>query len=64
MIPYITSTPTVLTTVLRTNGTHPEPVLRAALRQAGIPPDAPYAEWCDMVGRALTLLAVVPNKEA
>ena len=57
MMPQIPSTPTVIVTLLRMNGTHPERVLRAALRRAGIPPDAPYAEWVDLVPRALTLLA-------
>lgn len=56
MIPLITSTPTVIATLLRANGTYPENVLCAALRLAGIPPEAPYAEWCEMVPRALTLL--------
>jgi hypothetical protein len=30
--------------------------VEAALRQAMIPPHAPYSEWCDMVPRSLTLL--------
>lgn len=47
---------TVIATVRRQNGTHPELALRGALRLAGIPPDAPYVEWHDGIPRALTLL--------
>lgn len=64
MTPQMYATPTVIATLLRSNGfsygAHPESVLRTALQRAGIPPDAPYVEWCDMVGRALTLL---PSEE-